>query len=107
MQETPAAADEDTPEATTTRGVAAATAEAAVAAATATTAASSAPRARSDPAGRSARAARSDPAAPSDPRAPSGAGRAAEVAVTGAARRDAAVEETSATAHSSSSRKAP
>src|SRR5699024_8064493 len=96
MQETPAAAGGDTPGATTTRGVEAATAATVVAAVTAVTAVSSAPRARSDRAGRSA------------PRTPSaGAGRAAEDAGPDEDRRDDDAAGMSATAYSSSSRKAP
>ena len=101
MQETPAAAGEDTPEATTTRGVEAATAVEVVAAA------SSAPRARSHRADPSDPEARSDRAGPSDPRTPSAAGRAAEDAGPDAVRRDDDVEGMSVMASSSSSRKAP
>lgn len=107
MQDTRAAEGEDTPEDTTTHGATAATAVTAVGAA------SSAPRARSAPAGRLVPVAPSDPAGRSvrtarlGPRVLSGAGRAVEVVAPGGAPWDDDDEGMSATAHSSSSRKAP
>lgn len=95
MQDPHAAADEGTPEDTTTHG------------ATAATATSSDPVARlgpvapSDPAGRSVRTDRLGP------RVPSGAVRAVEVAAPGGGPWDDDDEGMSATALSSSSRKAP